>query len=84
MKVRITNDGQHGYATRITNVETGEEIPHVMRVQLDLSTTGDVPKALLVIALPVLDVIADADTLHVCPCCGAARSSVPLTITEVG
>ena len=84
MKIRITNDGQPGYATRITNAETGEEIPNVMRVQLDLSVTGDVPKALLIIALPVLDVIADADTLHVCPCCGAARSSVPFTITEVG
>lgn len=72
MKVRIQHDGKGpaGYNTRITDAETGEPLGYVQRVEMDIQANGDPVTAILTIAMPVIDVIADAEIKHVCPCCG--------------
>jgi hypothetical protein len=71
MKVRIQNDGKPGYLTDITDAETGQAIEFVTRLELEISSSRkSVPSAVLYVAYPVVDVIADAEIKHVCPVCG--------------
>lgn len=75
MKVRITHDGNGpaGYNTKITDAETGEPLGYVQRVEMDIQANGDPVIAVLTVAMPVVDVIADAEIKRVCPCCGAPQ-----------
>jgi hypothetical protein len=72
-KVRIQNDGQAAYFTKITNAETGEDIPMVQRVKLVYDArdrASHPPRAILTVAYPLVDIIVDAEIKHVCPYCG--------------
>ncbi len=70
MRIRIQNDGQHARMTNITDTETGENINYITRIELTMDAKDQMPFAVLYAALPVVDVIADAEIKHVCPCCG--------------
>lgn len=75
MRVRIQHDGNGpaGYNTHITDAETGEPLGYVQRVEMDIQANSDPVTAILTVAMPVLDIIADAEIKHVCPCCGAPK-----------
>lgn len=76
MKVRIVNNGQPGYMTEITDAETGKRLDwQIFRVELDARGSKEPPTATLYLYMPALDVIADAEIKHVCPCCGQEVSS---------
>ncbi len=74
MRVRIQNDGSHGYDTKITDAETGVEISQVAALTWTFDCNdkqfNGMPKALLTIFDPVVDIIVDAEIRHVCPVCG--------------
>jgi len=61
MRVRIQNDGKPGYATTITNAETGEDLTRILRVDEIHITVGGLPHAILHCALPSFDIIAEAE-----------------------
>lgn len=67
MKVRITNTDGKGYTTKITNAETGEDIPGVFRMVL--IPAGHAITA-QIDAYADVDIIADAEVRHICPGCG--------------
>ena len=69
IRVRIVNDGLPGYMTRITDVETGQEIERVKEVHFHFDA-AKVTIASLVVYAPVVDVIVDAEIKHMCPYCG--------------
>lgn len=80
MKVRIQNDGTAQYNTKITNAETGEDIEHVLRVDIKpLEAQKEMVEAVITIALPMIDVIADAEIRHVCPYCGSKENDATST-----
>lgn len=74
IRVRIQNDGTHSYDTRVTDVETGQEISHITSLTYtngDLNEECPYPRAEITVAMPaVIDVIVDAEIRHVCPVCG--------------
>ena len=70
MKVCIQNDGKHGYSTRITSCETGQELQYVTKAVITFEASAEAPTADLIMVYPVVDIIADAEIKHVCPCCG--------------
>lgn len=69
-RVRIVNDGQAAYMTKITNAETGEDIPHVLDININIAANKPMPSAVIITAMPIVDVIVDAVIRQVCPCCG--------------
>ena len=73
MRVRIENDGEHRYATKITDAETGKELEHVTSAIIQFDAKEDVPTAILFLHAPVVDVIVDAEIKQVCPCCGREK-----------
>lgn len=83
MKVRIFNEGQPAYQTTVTDAETGEQVANVTDVDLHISVHDPFPYALLTVATPVVDVIADADIKRVCPCCGRAWTPTPQSAIEI-
>jgi len=73
IRVRIQNEGQPGYMTRVTDVETGKELAMVKSADLTIrfdASDRNMPVAHLTVYAPVVDVIADADIKYICPCCG--------------
>jgi hypothetical protein len=73
-KVRIVNDGTIAQMTQITNLETGERIDHVTRLDISIDLKHDYPRAVLVVELPVVDVItSDIEIKYQCPHCGEER-----------
>lgn len=75
MRVRIQHDGKNvgGIHAYVTNAETGELIDYVQSVELEMQATNDPVIARITVAVPVLDIIADAEIKHVCPCCGSPQ-----------
>lgn len=75
MKVRITHDGSiaANYNTYVTDLETGKQLEYVMHVGLDIPANHDPITATITVAAPTIDIIADAEIKHVCPCCGAPQ-----------
>lgn len=75
MRVRIQHDGKNigGMHTCITNAETGELIDYVQSVELEMQATNDPIIARITVAVPILDIIADAEIKRVCPCCGTPQ-----------
>jgi hypothetical protein len=68
VKVRIENNGQVGYMTKVTEAETGKVLD--LQITKVIITVDDAPRAILTSVLPVLDIIADAEIKHACPHCG--------------
>ncbi len=69
-RVRIVNDGQPGYMTQILDADTGQPIDwQTYHVALSAGLHEET-KAIIVVHMPVIDVIVDAEILHICPCCG--------------
>lgn len=69
-RVRIVNDGQPSYMTKITDAETGKDIPNVIAIAIDLDVKNPVVEAVVTTVMPTVDIIADATIEQVCPCCG--------------
>jgi hypothetical protein len=71
VKIRIQNDGQPGYMTKITDAETGKTLDwQIFRVELDARGSKEPPYAVIYCYMPAVDIIADAEIKHVCPVCG--------------
>lgn len=68
-RVRITNDGQPSWLTKITNAETGEEIPRIRNITIRMNNDL-IPSAYITTEMPIVDVVVDAEIKQVCPCCG--------------
>lgn len=84
MKVRIQNDGQPAYMTKITDAETGKELDwRIFRVELD-ARSGNVPTATIHVYMPAVDVIAEAEIKEVCPCCGREQEPQRTLVDECG
>lgn len=85
MKVRITHDGNGpGYNARVTDAETGEPLGYVQRVEIDIQANSDLARAILTVAMPVVDVIADAEIKHICPCCGREQEEEAIESPYIG
>ena len=70
-RVHITNEGQAAWLTKITDAETGEDIPNVQRVDLSFDCRAkEAPIAIIYSMLPKVDVVVNAQVRHVCPYCG--------------
>ena len=70
--VRIEHNGVHrANAIKVTDVQTGKEIRHITKVLIDINqgNMNDRLKATIEFYQPVLNVIADADIIEICPCC---------------
>lgn len=76
-RVRIQNDGRPGYATRITDAETGQPIDNIYHAKVVDIDVRDNPRILLWAYSPVIDVVGDAETTEVCPLCKAQKSVEP-------
>ncbi len=77
MKIRIQNDGKPSYMTKITDAETGKAIHMVGRVEvnlvIDAGNRDPIPRAIMTVFMPVVDIIADAEIKQVCPVCGREK-----------
>jgi len=58
-KIRIISDGM-GYMTRVTDIETGQNITNIKKIDISIAP-GDVVKAEITVACAELDIIADAE-----------------------
>jgi hypothetical protein len=74
MRVRIQNDSGLGYMTKITNVETGQELEYVTDVSIELNPNR-ATQAVLTLIVPAIDIIADAEIKKICPCCGKSMEA---------
>lgn len=68
-QVRIVNEGNASYQTKITDAETGEALTNVRRVEITLDV-AEHPQAILYTVLPAVDVTIEATEKKICPCCG--------------
>lgn len=75
IRVRIQNDGEPGYRTRISDAETGQAIDYVRSVQLSGLAVDTAPLARIEVWLPIVDVVVDAEITHVCPYCQRAMET---------
>jgi hypothetical protein len=70
-QVRIKNDGKPAFFTEVTDAETGEKIEMVTKLTFTFDAKDrQTPMALLYVAMPVVDVIVDAEIRYICPVCG--------------
>jgi hypothetical protein len=71
VRVRIQNDGTP-FSTVVTDCETGKVLDGVNKVQwvADAHEMDRLPQAEIIVIVPVVDIIADAEIRKVCPCCG--------------
>lgn len=76
-RVRIQNDGKPGYATRITDAETGQSIDNIYHAKMVDIDVHDNPRILLWAYSPVIDIVGDAETVEVCPLCKARKNVEP-------
>jgi hypothetical protein len=68
-KIKISYDGKSAsYTARVTDAETDEMIHYVTGIDFHLDPTH-APTATLHIALPVVDVVVDAEVHTHCPLC---------------
>jgi hypothetical protein len=69
MRVRIQSADEHGHTTRFTSIETGQPLNYVAEATIhwrpDRMITAELTQL-----LPVVDIVAEATIIHVCPCCG--------------
>lgn len=76
-RVRIQNDGKPGYATTITDADTGQPIDHIYHVKVVDIDVHDNPRILLWAYNPVMDITGVAETTNACPLCKARRDAEP-------
>ena len=69
-RVRIQNDSGIGHATQITDADTGQSLQHIYHARIVEIGVNETLKAVLWAHAPAVDVIADAETVEVCPHCG--------------
>lgn len=69
-RVRIVSEGS-GHTTKITEVDTGTELP-VFSADIHIEA-GDVNRATLVVPMPKVDVEADAAIIERCSHCGHSK-----------
>lgn len=72
-RVRIQNDGGPGYATKLTDADTGQPIDRIFHIRLVDLDVKEIPKVLLWQYTPVIDVTANAEIVGVRPCCGTQK-----------
>jgi hypothetical protein len=72
-RIRIRNDGKPGYATEVTDAETGERIENVSKIDLQLLPTNKPVQATITVRPVEVDVIAQSEFRHVCPYCGKPK-----------
>lgn len=76
-RVRIQNDGFPGYATKVTDAETGQDISHIYHVKIVDIDVRDTPRVLMWAHNPVMDITGVAEITNVCPLCKAQRNVEP-------
>lgn len=76
-RVRVQNDGYAGYTTRVTDVDTGQDIGNVYHVKVVDIDVHDTPRVLMWAHNPIVDVVGVAETINVCPLCKAHRNVEP-------
>ncbi len=69
-KVRILNEDGTAFKTRIIDMETGEELERIGRVEMNFDASSGPITARLTQYWVGVDIIADAEIKQVCPCCG--------------
>lgn len=72
-RIRIQNDGGIGSFTKITDADTGESIDHIYHVRVIDIDARDWPRAILWAYAPAMDVVAHAEVVECCPCCGQQK-----------
>lgn len=72
-RVRIQNDGRIGAFTKLTDADTGESIDHIYHVRVIDIDARDWPRAILWAYAPVMDIVAHAEIVEACACCGAQK-----------
>jgi len=72
-RVRIVNNGGPGYATQITDADTGQHIGNAFHIRMVDIDVKDVPRAILWTYMPIVDVIANADIVDCCRYCGQQK-----------
>ena len=78
MRVRIVNDGEPGYMTKLTDAETGAPIERATDATITVDfSVRDIPRAYITTICPRVDVVADAQMHEVCPHCGKATTIEP-------
>jgi hypothetical protein len=71
--VRIQNDGGIGASTKLTDADTGESIDHIYHVRVIDIDVKDWSRAILWAYAPVMDIVAHAEVVECCPCCGQQK-----------
>ena len=72
-RVRIFNAGGPAHLTEVTDAETGEKMENVARIDLSIVPVKEPIKAVIAVNDPIVDLIADAELKHTCPCCGKPK-----------
>jgi predicted RNA-binding Zn-ribbon protein involved in translation (DUF1610 family) len=70
MKVRIVNNGQPGYATKITDAGTGEDLSGLQLTEAHIRIRDNTPTIILTSIMPVIDITGEAHIVYRCPHCG--------------
>ena len=70
MKVRIQNEDGQSYKTKITDIETGKELEYIGPIEVSGDAGSGPLKARLTQYWIAVDIIAEAEIKHLCPCCG--------------
>ena len=68
-RVKIYNPGGAGWQTKVTDVETGEEIVNISQVEVVISTQGMPTATVYTFIAPEVDLTVFAEQKNVCPCC---------------
>ncbi len=72
-RVRIVNHGGPAHLTEVTDTDNGEKVENIARVDLSIVPVKEPVKAVITVNAPIVDVIADAEIKHICPCCGKPK-----------
>jgi hypothetical protein len=75
MRVKITSDGESAFVphTNVVDASTGVQIPRVTSVDIRIACEKSVPRAVVTVLAPMVDVVAEASIVERCPHCGHER-----------
>jgi hypothetical protein len=76
-RVRVKNDGGPGYATKVTDADTGQPIDYIYHVKVVDIDVHDTPRVLMWAHNPIMDITGIAETTNVCPFCKAQKNVEP-------
>jgi hypothetical protein len=77
-QVRIESEGGRGF--KVTDSETGDPLPMVQRVEIELDARTSMPKAKVFTLMPRVDIKLPANNVEqvaVCPYCGHTKPVGP-------